>query len=133
MSTAAVLAESPAMADVTVNNLTVSGASHYVGTTYQVSGKGRVGTLLRFVVIHNGTAEYHTLTIQDGQSAASFTWTPADAGTYTFSADVQDGFYTGTEGPLDVTVSAAPPTTPAGTGSASSIPVIGGLLSSLSA
>lgn len=121
----AVLAASPASAKFI--GLTISGDQHYVGKTYTVSGtcdRTSSGTFwVNDEPIDNAWP--------DQTGVAKWEWTPQATGKYILMVN---GCVTHEQTPTDVRITVEVTTAPAGgTGSAGSIPIIGGLLSSLSA
>ncbi|MGW4351780.1 hypothetical protein ACWELJ_06760 [Nocardia sp. NPDC004582] len=142
---AASVTTAPASADiVTVNmygTITVPGDVHYANSTYTVilsdAGNGHYGAQVTLVDSVNGSVEasYDAIGASTATDASrlSFQWAPKTVGDHNMVVR----YYWPTTGytfqiPTQVSVTAAP-AQPGGTGSAGSIPVIGGLLSSLSA
>lgn len=118
-----------------VVSVAVSGTNCYVSTAYTVTATLNLSNATGYnndtvSFTDNGTAIGSAAPTASG--TATITWTPQTTGTHTILASQwSDG------GPIsssiNVTVTTAPPTPPASSGSASGIPFIGGLLNSLSA
>ncbi|RMI34257.1 hypothetical protein EBN03_07585 [Nocardia stercoris] len=134
---AAVLVAPSAGADVAYDGVTLAGDSHYVNTAYTLTvNTAGVSNVLNvwiydnnvgYIPPNNGNAPG----IVPVNNVATFQWIPTTTGAHHITATVmQIGGPNAILGPIDVTVTTAPT---GGTGSANSVPVIGQLLSSISA
>ncbi|MGW4124230.1 hypothetical protein [Nocardia sp. NPDC004711] len=132
---AAVIAGAPAAsADLSSNSISVAGNSHYVSQPYTLTADASAVPGCWMVWFYD-TDKAITPPGQDSpgvlpkNGAATVQWTPTTTGTHHITAVAMLVSAQGPIlGPLDIQVTTAPTT---GTGSADSIPVIGGILKSL--
>lgn len=126
-----------ASADLSGNSVTVAGNSHYANQTYTITADvSNVASCWMVWFYDTNTAI--TPAGQDSpgvltkNNAASVQWTPTTTGAHTITAVamVNNGGQNTVLGPVNVQVTTAP-TGGTGTGSADSIPVIGGILKAL--
>ncbi|MEV0462251.1 hypothetical protein AB0I30_03125 [Nocardia tengchongensis] len=134
---AAVIAGAPAAsADVSNNYLTAAGTSHYTNQAYTLTADVHAVSMCLFVYFYDGTTPItppgqDSPAVSPNNGAATLQWTPTTTGTHHISAIAMVINGQGPSlGPLDIQVTTAP-TPGTGTGSADSIPVIGGILKSL--
>ncbi|WP_162958155.1 hypothetical protein [Nocardia yunnanensis] len=134
MSAAPTLTAPSASADITNGNSTLAGSNFTVGQSYTLSSTIPVAANATFILIDQdvtGNTLNSTTKTPISNWSGSTRWTPKTAGNHQIwvEEDINGTSQYISNIISDISVAAAP----ASTGSASSIPVIGSLLSSLSA